>query len=75
MPYPGNYSDGVVLYYSYMHVPEFIVPRDVPYNIGCEFFKDYKDNGYNPVSLQFDWKQVHTHTHFQVAWLDTNTKY
>ncbi len=58
-----------------MHVPEFIVPRDVPYNIGCEFFKDYKDNGYNPVSLQFDWKQVHTHTHFQVAWLDTNTKY
>ncbi|XP_064399959.1 myotubularin-related protein 14-like isoform X3 [Halichondria panicea] len=24
---------------------------------GCEFFKDYKNNGYNPVSLQFDWKQ------------------
>lgn len=25
---------------------------------GCEFFKDYKDNGYNAVALKFDWKQV-----------------
>ena len=26
--------------------------------IGCEFFKDYRDNGYNAVALKFDWSQV-----------------
>lgn len=28
------------------------------YCIGCEFFKDYRDNGYNPVCLQYDWSLV-----------------
>lgn len=27
--------------------------------LGCEFFKDYKEKGFNPVNLHFDWSQVH----------------
>ena len=26
--------------------------------LGCEFFRDYKENGFNPVNLHFDWSQV-----------------
>ncbi len=35
--------------------------REIGFHVdaGCEFFKDYKDNGYNAVALKFDWKQVH----------------
>ena len=25
---------------------------------GCEFFKEYRDNDYDPEGLQFDWSQV-----------------
>jgi len=45
MPYPG---EPISLCYSLWHC----------IGLGCEFFKDYKDNGLNPVSLQFDWSQV-----------------
>lgn len=25
---------------------------------GCEFFKDFRDNGFNGINLFFDWSQV-----------------
>lgn len=34
------------------------VLRVTLYFLGCEFFKDYKESGFNPVNLHFDWSQV-----------------
>jgi len=35
---------------------EFLL-SSIPYP-GCEFFRDWKDNGYRAEGLIFDWKQV-----------------
>jgi len=34
---------------------DFLI-ASVPYP-GCEFFKEYRDNGFNPVQLHFNWNQ------------------
>lgn len=37
----------------------------VPYP-GCEFFRDFKDNGYNASGLHFNWQQDYVDTKFSV---------
>ena len=85
MPYPGKRTCAMaqsrvertfICVYGYVHFPWFywwlwLVS-------GCEFFKEYRDSGYDPVQLQFNWSQVpysgkllrvKTFATFEVLWL------
>ena len=42
-----------------MFVCVFVIMYRIVFLVaGCEFFKEYKDNDYDPEGLQFDWSQV-----------------
>ena len=49
--YPYNYNVDV-------YQPSQSLSCIIIETTGCEFFKDYRDNGYNPVCLQYDWSLV-----------------
>ena len=34
---------------------------------GCEFFKDFRDNGFNGINLHFDWSQVSQEINFLIS--------
>jgi len=40
---------------------------------GCEFFKQYRDNGYSGEELMFEWNQTHVDAEIQVPSDDTST--